>query len=194
MDRLASCAVPVPLSRNAYRCGPPACCRRRSRSPMSRACSRSTTTPRVSSAMPFIVGTRHLRTDPSSSALRSAAGTTGSVDTSAQPIHFAGEGDIDSLSIAPVRRRPRRRLDARPRFDRRRRGHFHADVIGTDSRTMTLTGGGRLSGADRVQRHAVGCRRVRRDRGRHAARDLTTGVCATSIRPCRSPTSDTRRR
>jgi len=76
-----------------------------------------------------------------------AAGTTGSIDTSQQPVHFAGEGDIDSLSI----RRFGEGLDVGwmrdPRFASVVAGHFRVDVTGTDSRTMTLTGGGRLSRA-----------------------------------------------
>ena len=123
-----------------------------------------------------------------------AAGTTGSVDTSRQPVHFAGEGDIDSLSI----RRFGEGLDVGwmrdPRFASVVAGHFHVDVIGTDSRTMTLTGGGRLSARDRVQRLSVGCRRVRRDRGRHSARDLRRGVREHRSGRARSTTSDTRRR
>src|SRR6185436_18183308 len=70
-----------------------------------------------------------------------------SVDSSQQPVHFAGEGDIESLSI----RRFGEGLDVGwmrdPRFASVVAGRFHVDVIGTDSRTMKVTGGGRLSRA-----------------------------------------------
>ena len=48
-------------------------------------------------------------------------------------------------------------------------GHFHVDGVGTDRATLALTGGGRLDARRPVPRHAVGRRRVDRDRSRHAA-------------------------
>ena len=74
-------------------------------------------------------------------------GTIGLVDTSQRPVHFAGEGDVENLSI----RRFGDGLDVEwmrdPRYASVVAGHFRVDVVGTDSATMTLTGGGRLSRA-----------------------------------------------
>ncbi len=74
-------------------------------------------------------------------------GTIGLVDTSQQPVHFAGEGDVENLSI----RRFGDGLDVAwmrdPRYASVVAGHFRVDVVGTDSATMALTGGGRLSRA-----------------------------------------------
>jgi hypothetical protein len=65
---------------------------------------------------------------------RHRAGTTGSIDTSQQPVHFAGEGDIDSLSI----RRFGEGLDVGwmrdPRFASVVAGHFRSTSSGPTAR------------------------------------------------------------
>src|SRR5262245_4797876 len=76
-----------------------------------------------------------------------ADGTTGAIDTSRTPISFSGDGHLDNLSI----RRFGDGLDVGwmrdPRFASTVAGHFQVDVHGTDSATMTITGGGRLTRA-----------------------------------------------
>jgi autotransporter translocation and assembly factor TamB len=75
------------------------------------------------------------------------SGTTGSIDTSQRLVRYEGEGDVEGLSI----RRFGEGLDVRwmrdPRFAAAVSGHFRVQGAGSDSATMTLSGGGRLARA-----------------------------------------------
>ena len=77
-----------------------------------------------------------------------APGTVGSIDTSERPIHYTGEGDIVSVDL----RRFGEGLDVAwlrdPRYRGTLAGRFHVDGRGSDSRTLSLRGGGRLTRAD----------------------------------------------
>lgn len=75
------------------------------------------------------------------------AGTTGSVDTSQQPVRFAGEGDIEALSLRRFGDGLNVGWMQDPRYASTVAGHFRVEVAGTNSATMRLTGGGRLSRA-----------------------------------------------
>jgi autotransporter translocation and assembly factor TamB len=75
------------------------------------------------------------------------AGTVGAIDTRATPLTFAGEGDVNGVSL----HRFGRDLDINwmqaPRYAGTVSGHFHVDGAGTDRQTLALTGGGRLTRA-----------------------------------------------
>ncbi len=95
---------------------------------------------------PFIVG----RATFAASEFLGAAigpGTTGSIDTSATPMHYAGEGDLGHLELT----RFGEGLDVAwmrdPRYAGTIDGHFRVDGTGTDRTSLTLTGGGRLTEA-----------------------------------------------
>ena len=78
---------------------------------------------------------------------RVGAGTVGSIDTSQKPLHFTGDGDVATLDL----HRLGRGLDVAwlqdPRYAGTVAGHFRVDGAGTDSATLALTGGGRLTQA-----------------------------------------------
>ena len=94
----------------------------------------------------------HRRAPPSpgrsSSAPTVGAGTVGSIDTLQKPLHFTGDGDIDSVNLRRFGegldvgwlQEPRYAGTVSGHFQRRRRRHRRA--------TLTLTGGGRLTRAD----------------------------------------------
>jgi autotransporter translocation and assembly factor TamB len=95
---------------------------------------------------PFIVG--HAVFAPSEFlGARIGAGTTGSIDTEQHPLHFAGEGDLEGISM----RRFGEGLEVGWLQDRRYAGtvsgRFRVDGTGTSAATLALTGGGRLSRA-----------------------------------------------
>jgi translocation-and-assembly-module (TAM) inner membrane subunit TamB-like protein len=75
------------------------------------------------------------------------SGTIGSIDTSQRPIQYAGEGDVENLSI----RRFGEGLDVAwmrdPRYDAEVAGRFHVEGSGSDAASMRLRGGGRLTRA-----------------------------------------------
>jgi autotransporter translocation and assembly factor TamB len=77
-----------------------------------------------------------------------AAGTVGTIDTQASPIHYTGEGDVHHIDI----HRYGEVLDVDwmkdPRYAGTVDGHFKVDVRGTDSASLTLTADGRLERAD----------------------------------------------
>ena len=75
------------------------------------------------------------------------SGTSGSVDTSQRPVRFAGEGDIEGLSIRRFGEGLNVAWMRDPRYDSTVSGHFRVDVTGTDRATMAVTGGGRLTRA-----------------------------------------------
>ena len=72
------------------------------------------------------------------------AGTSGSID-SRSPIHYAGEGDVSRLDIHRFGEGLQVGWMLDPRYAGTLAGHFHAEGAGNDRRTMTLTGGGRLT-------------------------------------------------
>jgi autotransporter translocation and assembly factor TamB len=76
------------------------------------------------------------------------AGTIGSIDTSQKPLRFSGEGYVENLSL----HRFGEGLDVAwlrdPRYAGTVRGRFRVDGSGTDTATLALTGGGRLTQAD----------------------------------------------
>ena len=76
------------------------------------------------------------------------AGTVGSIDTSQTPLHFTGDGELESLSL----HRFGQGLDVAwmqdPRYAGTIAGHFQVDGVGTDRASLAITGGGRLSHAE----------------------------------------------
>ncbi len=96
---------------------------------------------------PFIRG--DARFDPSEFlGAAVGAGTVGSIDTSVTPIHYAGEGDISGLDMQRFGSGLHVDWMQQPRYAGTLAGRFHVDGTGTDPRTMTLTGGGRLVRGD----------------------------------------------
>ena len=75
------------------------------------------------------------------------SGATGSIDTSQQPLRYAGEGDVDGLNLLHFGEGLDVAWMRDPRFAALVSGHFHVDGSGTDRATMTLAGGGRLAHA-----------------------------------------------
>ena len=140
--RLIHTGSAEPPSRSTF-----ASCRHRSPSRTSTACSPSTTTwwapspPRTSPAA------RPSRTR-SSSAPECFPGAYGSIDTSARPFHYTGEGPVAGLDL----QRFASDLDigwlSDPRYTGTVSGRFYVDGWGADPATMTLSGGGRLTRAD----------------------------------------------
>jgi autotransporter translocation and assembly factor TamB len=76
------------------------------------------------------------------------SGTTGTIDTSAQPVHYTGNGDIANISL----RRFGDGLDVAWMRDHRYEGvlagHFQVDGHGFDRDSMAITAGGRLMRAE----------------------------------------------
>jgi autotransporter translocation and assembly factor TamB len=79
---------------------------------------------------------------------RVLTGAYGSIDTSAAPLHYTGEGPIVGIDL----QRFARELDigwlGDPRYAGTVAGRFYVDGWGGDPATMALSGGGRLSRAD----------------------------------------------
>ena len=79
---------------------------------------------------------------------RVLTGAYGSIDTSAAPLHYTGEGPIAGIDL----QRFARELDigwlGDPRYAGTVAGRFYVDGWGADPATMALSGGGRLSRAD----------------------------------------------
>ena len=79
---------------------------------------------------------------------RVLAGTSGSIDTSARPLRYAGEGPVVGIDLP----RFARELDIGwlrdPRYAGTVSGRFRVDGVGTDAATMWLSGGGRLTRAE----------------------------------------------
>ena len=75
-------------------------------------------------------------------------GAYGSIDTSARPFHYTGEGPVAGIDL----QRFARDLDigwlGDPRYAGTVSGRFYVDGWGSDPATMTLSGGGRLTRAD----------------------------------------------
>jgi hypothetical protein len=79
---------------------------------------------------------------------RVGPGTVGSVDTSAMPFEYSGEGDLTRIDL----HRFGTGLDVawlqEPRYTGTVAGHFHIAGSGSEAATMTLAGGGRVTRAD----------------------------------------------
>jgi translocation and assembly module TamB len=79
---------------------------------------------------------------------RIGPGTVGSIDTAERPFRYSGEGDLTGIDL----HRFGRGLDVLwlqdPRYAGTVSGHFFVEGTGGEAATMTLRGGGRLSGAD----------------------------------------------
>jgi autotransporter translocation and assembly factor TamB len=75
------------------------------------------------------------------------AGTVGSIDTAQQPLHYAGDGEIDHVNL----HRFGEGLDVTwlraPKYAGTLSGHFHVDGRGSGA-ALSLTGAGHLSRAD----------------------------------------------
>jgi autotransporter translocation and assembly factor TamB len=76
------------------------------------------------------------------------AGTTGVIDTLARPITYAGEGDLTGINLHRFGGGLNVGWMQAPRYEGTVAGHFHVQGTGTDSATLTLSGGGRLTRAD----------------------------------------------
>ena len=75
------------------------------------------------------------------------AGTVGSIDTLQKPLHFTGDGDIDNVNLRVFGEGLAVQWLQEPRYAGTVSGHFQVTGTGTD-RTLTLTGGGRLTRAE----------------------------------------------
>src|SRR4029079_15220267 len=75
------------------------------------------------------------------------AGTNGTVDTSVQPIHFSGVGDVSNVVLSRIGEGLDVGWMRDPRYAGDLAGRFHVDVRGTDRDSLVLTGGGRLYNA-----------------------------------------------
>jgi len=73
------------------------------------------------------------------------AGATGTIDTTASPITYGGEGEITGLPIERLASDLEIAWLDDPRYRGTVSGRFHAQGQGTDAATMTLSGGGRLT-------------------------------------------------
>ena len=76
------------------------------------------------------------------------AGTVGTIDTSAKPLRYTGDGTVRDLDL----HRLGAGLDVawlqEPRYAGRVAGHFQVDGAGADRESLVLTAGGRLERAD----------------------------------------------
>jgi hypothetical protein len=79
---------------------------------------------------------------------RVGSGMYGSIDTSARPVHYTGEGPVAGIDL----QRFASELDIGwlkdPRYAGTASGRFYVDGFGFDPKTMTLSGGGRLARAE----------------------------------------------
>ncbi len=97
-------------------------------------------------AEPFIAG----RAEFQSSGFLGAsvgAGTTGSIDTRATPLAYAGEGIVNGVNMHRFGQGLGIAWMQAPRYAGIVSGHFYVQGSGTDRQTLTLTGGGRLTRA-----------------------------------------------
>lgn len=100
--------------------------------------------------MPFVAG--HARFDNSEFlGAQVGAGAVGSIDTSAQPYKYAGEGDVTGINLHRFGAELQVGWLQQPRYAGTVSGHFHVDGAGSEPATMTLTGGGHLARADVFQ-------------------------------------------
>jgi len=75
------------------------------------------------------------------------AGTVGSIDTLQKPLRFTGDGDIENVNLRVFGEGLGVQWLQEPRYAGIVSGHFQVTGTGTD-RTLTLTGGGRLTRAE----------------------------------------------
>ena len=75
-------------------------------------------------------------------------GATGSIDTSASPIRYAGEGDLSELNIRRIGEGLEVAWMQDPRYAGTIEGHFYVEGAGTSLAALTLNGGGRLARAE----------------------------------------------
>ncbi|MGE5242770.1 MAG: translocation/assembly module TamB domain-containing protein [Betaproteobacteria bacterium] len=78
---------------------------------------------------------------------RLGAGTTGTIDTSATPLQYAGEGDVSDFDINHVGRGLDVAWMQDPRYAGSLAGHFQVQASGADGRTLTLDARGRIAKA-----------------------------------------------
>ncbi len=95
---------------------------------------------------PFIAGRARFA---SSTFLAAAIGpnTVGTIDTSATPIRYGGEGDISELDLNHFGAGLDVAWMQDPRYAGTISGHFRVDGAGSDRESLTLTGGGRIAHA-----------------------------------------------
>ena len=79
---------------------------------------------------------------------RVLSGAYGSIDTSAAPLHYTGEGPVAGIDLQRFARELEIGWLNDPRYAGTVSGRFYVDGFGADPATMTLSGGGRLSRAD----------------------------------------------
>jgi autotransporter translocation and assembly factor TamB len=77
-----------------------------------------------------------------------AAGASGTIDTSATPVVYGGEGDVTRLDIGRFGEGLDTPWMKDPRWAGVVSGHFHVNGAGAEGPTMTIDGGGRLFRAD----------------------------------------------
>lgn len=78
---------------------------------------------------------------------RIAAGATGSIDTSAVPFRYAGDGEVAGIDLHRFGEDLGIGWLTEPRFAGTVTGRFRVEGSGSDTATMTLSGGGHLSEA-----------------------------------------------
>jgi hypothetical protein len=95
---------------------------------------------------PFIAGRARFA---SSSFLAAAIGsdTVGTIDTSATPIRYSGEGDISELDLNHFGAGLDVAWMQDPRYAGTISGHFRVNGAGSDRKSLALTGGGRIAHA-----------------------------------------------
>jgi hypothetical protein len=76
------------------------------------------------------------------------AGTVGSIDTTAMPISYSGEGEISQLNLNRYGEALKVAWMQDPRYAGTISGHFSVEGAGSDAATLTLSGGGRLTRAE----------------------------------------------
>ena len=116
------------------------------------------------------------------------AGTAGTIDTSAKPLRYTGDGTVRDLDL----HRLGAGLDVawlqEPRYAGRVAGHFHVDGAGTDRESLVLTAGGRLERADLFHGRLSARRRHARHQRRHGDGHLQrTALDDRSGRRARGP-------
>jgi translocation and assembly module TamB len=99
-------------------------------------------------SQPFIVGRATFFAPSVFLGASIGSGTAGTIDTSAQPVHYTGEGVIENIRLD----RFGNGLDVAwmhdPRYEGVLAGRFHVDGRGFDRHSMAITAGGRLFRAE----------------------------------------------
>src|SRR5207244_5286780 len=76
------------------------------------------------------------------------AGTVGTIDTSAKPLTFSGDGEIEDMDLHRFGAGLEVGWMQDPRYAGTVSGHFAVEGAGTDRESLALTGGGRLERAN----------------------------------------------